>query len=475
MRIVSTHSTVKTLGIALIAMALVFAFSATLKAEPSTVRYLDETAGFVLLDQIASDVKDGDRVCVFEANVPTPTCDVTFRWMTRNPIIFPKKELFERLEIGTVLEIKKILFGAKAGDAPTDVSAFNKERLKGQEKDKELDQTKTMAKANKFPKGAPPDVSVEAPSIEGDEFPDIFIPKMRKTKKKSKRAVSELAGTIKAIKKALKDKGLVSYSFTADPDVEDVVPSAVREDYPNPLHGAVEISVLEAVPLLPMASYQSLGFKTITNQTVNRSTLWNPSKNKLTPSAGGGIEIQIAAKQSGFVNIGWRYHTYNSLKSHSTYDEFDTTLVANSVSTVGEQIVSTDWGKRQSWTDNFFTSYAFGSDLAYTNVNFQSKVDGNGTTAPFIVATARHNFMTLAPRTQLRMGVQRWGLAFSTGLWVIVPAYNFADTFNGEVAKPDRVIFKGDITKDLQNSLAQQKNPVSAEIFISISYSPQRK
>ena len=178
---------------------------------------------------------------------------------------------------------------------------------------------------------------------------------------------------------------------------------------------------------------------------------------------------------NSFINMGWRYHLYNSLKSRSTYDEFEATLIAESSSRVSEQIVSADWGKRQHWTDFFFTSYSLGIDLAYTDHNFQSKVDGNDTTSSFVLAFARRNFLTAAPRTQLRIGVRRWCWALSLGAFLIVPAFNFRDTFTGEATVPDRVVFQGSTREDLRRSLTQTRNPVSAELFLSISYQPQRR
>ncbi|MBC7531502.1 MAG: hypothetical protein H7318_07980 [Oligoflexus sp.] len=468
-------ATVKTWNFATLAILLSFAFSAPLKAEPSVVRYIDDEAGFVLVDQVGSDIKDGDTVCVFEAKETSPTCGVKFRRITRNLLLFPKKELLERWESGTVLDIKKIYFRGKAGDPQPDVVSYNKDMLKTKENAEKIDQTKEVLTQNKFPKGAPPDVAVAAPSIEGDDFPEIFVPKLRKAKKKTKREMTEADATIKSVKKALKDKGLVSYSFMADPEVEEVQPKTVREDYPNPLHGSVEIAAMVVSPILTMATYNSLNFATITNATINRNSLWKISRNKLVPSGGAGLEVKVSSKMSSYFNFGWRYHTFNSLKSRSTFDEFDTTLIAESSSRVSEQVVSMDYGKRQWWTDVFYTSYGLGLDLVYTDLNFQSNVAGNATTSAFVIAYARHNFLTAAPRTQLQVGLKRWGWGVSLGTLIIVPVYNFRDKFTGEAVVPERVNFQGSAKDNLQRSLKQTRNPVSVEMLLSISYEPQRR
>ncbi|RZA26904.1 MAG: hypothetical protein EOP10_02000 [Proteobacteria bacterium] len=315
---------------------------------------------------------------------------------------------------------------------------------------------------------------IDQPVIEGDEFPEIYIPKIRKARK-VKKDVTEADRTAKAIRKALKSKELAGYSFVSDAPIQDVPPKAVREDFPNPMHGALEISALSVMPVVPMAKYNSLAFRTITNATVNRNNLWRGSRTNLEAGSGAGVEIQLINKMSTFVNVGWRYHTYNSLSSRATFDEFDTSLIAHSSTRVGEQVVSADWGRRQSWTDMFFTSYTLGLDLAYTDVNFQSNVPSNGISAPMVIGFGRHNFLTVAPRTQLRVGLQRWGFAVSLGTMFIVPAFDFRNKFSGEVAVPDRIKFQGNPNEDLKNSLAQKRNPVSIEAFFSISYQPQRK
>jgi hypothetical protein len=461
-------------AVAAILMLMSLCLSRELNAQSSVIRYIDTDAGFVLVDQVGPDVKDGDRVCVFESGKPTPTCDVTFRWQLRNPLLFPKKEFLDVWETGTVLEVKKILIDTKAEQGPTDVVNYNKELLKNREKSSEVEKTKAVVTSNKLPRGAAPELALDQPSIEGDEFPEIYIPKIRKARK-VKKDLTEADRTAKAIKKALKSKDLAGYSFETDAPIEDVPPKAVQSDFPNPLHGALEISVLSAMPVLPMAKYNSLAFRTITNATVNRDTLWRGSKTNLEAGSGAGIEIQLINKMSSFVNFGWRYHTYNSLNSRATFDEFDTSLIAYSSTRVSEQVVSGDWGRRQTWTDLFFTSYTLGLDLAYTDVNFKSNVPSNSISAPMVIGFGRHNFLTIAPRTQLRAGIQRWGFAFSLGALFIVPVYDFRNNFSGEVAVPDRIKFQGNPNDDLKNSLAQKRNPVSIEAFFSISYQPQRK
>ncbi|RYZ58203.1 MAG: hypothetical protein EOP07_07700, partial [Proteobacteria bacterium] len=126
-------------AVAAILFLLSLCFSFELKAQSSVVRYIDSDVGFALVDQVGTDIKDGDRVCVFEAGKPAPTCDVTFRWQLRNPLLFSKKEVLETWETGTSLEVKKILIGGKAETGPVDVVTFNKEILSNKEKNNEIE------------------------------------------------------------------------------------------------------------------------------------------------------------------------------------------------------------------------------------------------------------------------------------------------------------------------------------------------
>lgn len=453
-------------------LALVFATS--LRAETVTVRYMDDAAGFLVLDKAPGDWKDGDQVCVFDKKRGSSNCEVSFRRHTAQALLFPRKDTMETFEVGMTLDVKKIYLGGRDAEENLDISSFKSGLERAAETESGTARTSDQLNRQKFPKGSAPPLNSEAPAIEGDEFPEIFIPKIRKARTRKQRDTSKLAMIRKGLKRTLKTKGQLSYQFVGDEEEPAVPPAIVREDYPNPMNGAIRFTVFNAYPLLPMADYQSLKFRTITNLTIERDTLWEKSRTRLTPDQGLGFNLQLTSRQRSFVNFGWRYHNYNALNARSTFDEFDVGLLALSRSRVGEQIVHVDWGRIQDWSDWAYTSWAVGSDLAYTDVKFDSRVERAGGEDSFILATAKRTLMTLAPRVLLSAGVERWGLGMNLGVAFQLPLFQVKDSFEGNVTTPERILFSGSADDDLKRSMTQQRNTIGCEILLGISYQPQR-
>ncbi len=458
------------LGIGLASLFLGYRAS----AEPASVRYLDEDAGFIVLDQVPSDFQDKDRICVFAKEQLLGACDSIFRWHTQNPLLFPPKNLLEQFEVGMTLELKKAYLKNKDDLDPLGVRVFEENlRLKKENQDN-LELKAKKIGDNKFARGAPPPLEVEGPMIEGDDFPEIVIPKLKKPRKKRNRDTSTLAAISKSIRKTLRNKDSLSYQFAsveAAPVPEEIVP---RVDYPNPLNGALKFSLFAAYPALPLASYQSLKFKTITNASLERSSLWTPSQTQLEPAEGFGFDLQITQKMQSFVNLGWRSHRFDSLKSESTFDEFDVDMIAYSRTTVAEQLAHGEWGRMQYWTDWYFTSFALGADLAYNTLNFDSVVRRQSNGETFVLAHAKKSFFTLAPSLSFATGFEIWGLGIKLGTLFSFPALQFQQSFEGEVTMPERLKFQGDGQEDLKNSLEQKPNVLGVEIILGISYQPQR-
>lgn len=463
-------------ALALSALLALLCFCPMAYAEKTVVRYIDESAGFIVLDKVPGDMKDGDQVCLIVLRTAESDCEASFRWHTQQALVFPKKNSFERYEVGGEVDLKKIYFEGRGGDqnTPLALNTYRQDILKATEEAELQNRSTDELTRQKFPKGAPPPVTVEAPSIEGDEFPEIYVPKLRKLKSKKKRDTSELAMIRKGIKRSLKNRGQIAYQFVDEPKTEVIAAVAPREDYPNPLSGALKITVLMGVPVMPLASYQSVRFQTITNQTVERNTLWVPSKTQLSAGQGAGFNLQLTSRMKSFVNLGWRYHSYNSLKSRATFDEFDITLLADSRTRVSEQMINVDWGRMDYWTDWLYTSWAFGSDLAYTDLDFDSRVSRTNNDESFILASARHSFLTVAPRVLLSTGVERFGFGINLGVTVQLPLFDFKDSFRGQVTVPERVRFQGSAEDDLKKSLAQTRNTLGYELILGVSYQPQR-
>lgn len=444
-------------------------------AESTVIRYMDEDAGFMVLDKAPSDWKDGDKLCLFEKKSDYQSCETTFRWHASKALIYPPKASFEILDIGAEVEVRKILLLGSGAAKPLDVDTIRTGIQELEAEDSLKKETAERIQQNKFVKGSPPEIDVEAPTIEAEEFPEIFIPKLRKLRVKKERDTSESTAIKKGLKKSLKANKPISYQFASDKVDDPSAPVEYVADIPTPLSSAIRFSLLSAYPLLPLASYSTTRFRTITSDTVDRTSLWTGGRTQLEAEDGLGFQIQLISRMRSFVNFGWRYHNYTSLKSRATFDEFDVSLLALSRTRVSEQVAHVDWGRQQNWTDWFYTNFAFGTDVALSELKFDSRVEREGGADAFILANARKSHMTLAPRVMLASGLEFAGFGVQASLVLSVPTLYFRESFEGDVTLPERVRFQGSAQDDLKNALQQKRNTVATELLFGISYQPQRK
>ncbi|WP_218109983.1 hypothetical protein [Oligoflexus tunisiensis] len=450
----------------------------------SEVLYMDEDVNFLLLDQVASDLKDGDRLCLYHASLPLPFCEAQFRWITRKPLVFLPANMMARFQVGSRVEVKRIYVSERGPDGLTyrDATSFGRSYL-GEQQDAERAQKIQTEKAEqpKLPKGNAPRLEADTPTIEGGEFPEIFIPKIRRSKPRRARDTGETAETIAAIKKALKDKGSTQYQFlpvraelTDASDDDDNAERMDPEIPPTPLHQAVDVTILQTLPLMPVAAFQGLRYRTISAESLDRSSLWVQNKSELKAVVGAGFSLNLMQGLSRTVGFGWRYHVYDRAQSRSTYDDIQTTLEARTTTRISAQAVHGEMGWRWTLWDGLMLDMAPGLDLFYSEVKFKAlNVDTTSGRAEAL-AFAHSSFFFVAPRfhAALRYQYRGWGVAL--GSMSSVPLYSFKQSFDGGAAPSERLNYSEDPGTDLNRSLTHKIQPVGVEVYLGFSYQPQR-
>jgi len=451
----------------------------------SEVLYMDEDINFLLLDQVTGDLKDGDRLCLFHSSMALPFCEAQFRWISRKPLVFLPANLMARFQVGSRVEIKRIYVSERKADGASyiDATSFGRNFLSRQQGSDRAQQLQSeQSEQPKLPKGNAPRLQTDTAAIEGGDFPEIFIPKIRRNKPRNKKETGETAETIIAIKKSLKEKGPKAYQFlpvraeltdkTGKDDTDTIQVEA--EIPPSPLHQAIDVTVLQTMPLLPVAAFQGLRYRTITSDTLDRSTLWIQNKSELKPVLGAGFSLNLMQSLSRTVGFGWRYHVYDRAQSRATYDEIETNLEARTTTRISAQAVHGEIGWRFAPVDWMRIDMAPGVDLFYSEVKFKALSVDTSSGAAQALAFAHSNFFFVAPRwhSVLRFQYQGWGLA--VGGMASVPVFSFKKNFDGGAAPSERLNYRVDPGADLNQSLTHKIRPVGVEVYLGLSYQPQR-
>lgn len=451
----------------------------------SEVLYMDEDANFLLLDQVPGDLKEGDRLCVFHSSMSLPFCEAQFRWITRKPLVFLPAAMMSRFQVGSRLEVKRIYVSERKSDgaAYVDATSFARQYLSGQEDMQRTEKIGTeQAEQPKLPKGNAPRLEADTPAIEGGEFPEIFIPKIRKAKPKRKKDTGETAETIAAIKKSLKEKGPAQYQFlpvraelSQPREDEDTDKGSTEPEIPPaPLHSALDVTVFQTLPLLPVAAFQGLRYRTITADTLDRSTLWVKNKSELKPTLGAGFSLNLLQRMSHTVGFGWRYHVYDRAQSRATFDEIETSLEARTTTRISAQAVHGEIGWRFTLLDGLFFDLAPGLDLFYSEMKFKALTVNTANERATSLGFAQSSFFFLAPRGHAALRYQYHGWGFALGTTLSVPVYSFKKNFDGGAAPSERLTYNVDPGADLDRSLTHKIRPVGLEAYMGLSYQPQR-
>ncbi len=458
-----------------------FAFS----SPGSEVLYLDEDVNFLLLDQVPGDLKEGDRLCLYHSSMLHPFCQASFRWISRKPLVFVTAEIMSQLQVGTRIEVKKIYVSDRRpeGSGYTDATSFGRDYLAKNQGNARAEQLLIEQQDQpKIPKGETPRLQTEVPAIAGNDFPEIFIPKIRKQKPRSKKDTGETAETIAAIKKSLKEKSSQNFQFLpvrADlaaqesPDKEaEIKPET--EIPPSPLHQAIDFAVFQTQPVLPVAAFQSLRFRTVSSDSLSRKSLWVKNKNELKPVLGAGFSLNLMQNLSRIVSFGWRYHVYEKAQSRATFDEIESNREVLSTTRINAQAVHAAIGWRYALLDNLTFDTGPGLDLFYSEVWFRSVNVDTANTRESSLGFARSSFFFIAPRWHSALNLQYRGWGMQLGGILNVPLVNFNKDFDGSATPPDRLIYSEDPGSDLNRSLTHKMRTVGFEAYLGLSYQPQR-
>jgi hypothetical protein len=364
-----------------------------------------------------------------------------------------------------------------------DATSFGRQYLAGQQDEQRTqDMAVEQKEQPKVPKGNAPRLEADTAAIEGGDFPEIFIPKIRKKKPRRSRESGETAETIAAIRKALKEKSPAPYQFmpvraelnqTKDAD-DDKAGSHETPIPPTPLHSALDVSVFQTLPLMPVAAFQGLRYRTITSDSLDRSTLWLKNKSELKPVLGSGFSLNLLQKMTYTVGFGWRYHVYDRAQSRSTYDEIETTLEARTTTRISAQAVHGEIGWRWSLLDGLFLDLAPGLDLFHSEMKFKAITMNTANAQADVLGFAHSAFFFVAPRvhTALRYQYHGWGIVL--GAIVNAPLYSFKKNFDGGANVSDRLNFSEDPSVDLNRSLTHKIRPIGVEAYLGLGYQPQR-
>ncbi len=450
----------------------------------SEVLYMDEEVNFLLLDQVSSELKEGDRVCLYHQSLVAPYCQASFRWISRKPLIFLSADMMSRFQVGARVEIKKIYVSERKidGSGYTDASSFGRDFLAKKQNDERVGQIRAeQSDQPKIPKGSAPRLQTESANIEGGDFPEIFIPKIRKSKPRPKKDTGETADTIAAIKKALKEKGTNSFQFLpvrAELEPKAAEPSdevkAEDEIPPSPLHQAIDFTVFQTQPLLPVASFQSLRYRTISSDSLSRNSLWLRSQAELKAVQGAGFSLNLVQSLSRIVSFGWRYHVYEKAASKTTYDEIEPRLEAQTSTRISAQAVHGEIGWRFTPWDWMLFDLSPGVDLFYSDMWFRAlKVDSSSGRSETL-GYARSSFFFVAPRWHSAARLQYRGWGFALGGIISIPLASFKRSFDGSAVPSDRLTYNEDPGVDLQRSLTHKIRPIGVEAYLGLSYQPQR-
>jgi hypothetical protein len=225
---------------------------------------------------------------------------------------------------------------------------------------------------------------------------------------------------------------------------------------------------------MPVAAFQGLRYRTITSDSLNRSTLWVKNRNELNPVLGSGFSLNLLQKMTHTVGFGWRYHIYDRAQSRATYDEIETNLEARTTTRISAQAVHGEIGWRWTLWDGFLLDLAPGLDLFHSEMKFKALTVNTANAEADVLAFAHSSFFFVAPRVHaaLRYQYNGWGLVL--GAIVNTPLYSFKKNFDGAASVSDRLSLSEDPGADLNRSLTHKIRPVGVEAYLGLGYQPQR-
>ena len=454
----------------------------------SEVLYADEDIGFLLIEPLAGSLKNGDPVCVIKEKTGKSYCSGRIRVIERKKLIFMDQKVISLFEQEEKVLVKKVFVNKNKGF--TALIAVEDQLQKEGRKKTHKKQSGSIA-SGALPVGGKVVANVDSPEISGNDFPEIYIPKIKKRRKKKTETDGNQREEIKkALRKIFRKNNSISYRFasTTDPvPVKNENKETQKEEprttqvnsgdfdyiYPNPISHVLDIELIQSLPLAPVSTFKSVKFETITGDNKSRTTLWKSSDQELKPIGGTGFVVNFTRHLTNIFSLGWRYHLFEKSQTKTKFDlsrEDDafteTRIHANA--THGE------WGKKWSLFDRLHYFGGMGLELYQSAVEFRSYSRLESSENDTLIAYADSEFKLLSLRIHNAFKLQWRSVGISAGAILTVPVHSFKKTFDGKVVIPEVVTFSGSTSEDLEGSLTHQESKYGAEVYLGLIYQPQR-
>ena len=476
------------IALTILAGFLLLSAKITLAQTNSEVLYADEEIGFLLIEPIPGNFKNGDPVCVIREKTGKSFCSGRVRVIERKKLIFLDQPTIAKFEQGDQVLIKKVYVNKKKGF--TALIAVE-DQLQKEGRTKTHKKQSTAISKDALPVGGKVPANVDSPEIAGNDFPEIYIPKIKKRRKKKTEGDGNQQEEIKkALRKIFRKTNSISYKFasTIDPIQQKSVQKEGEKDpakaskkpsgtydyiYPNPISHVLDVELIQSLPISPVSTFKSVKFETITNENKDRTTLWKSSDQELKPIGGTGFVVNFTRHLTNIFSLGWRYHLFEKSQTKTKFDlsrEED----AYTETRIHANATHMEWGKKWSLVDRFHYFAGLGLELYQSAVEFRSFSNTETSQNDTLIAYADSEFKVLSLRIHNAFKLQWRSIGISAGAILTVPVHSFKKTFDGRVVIPEVVTYTGSTSEDLEGSLTHEESQYGAEAYLGIIYQPQR-
>jgi|GEM_PF-6485180 hypothetical protein len=444
---------------------------------PSEVLYIDSEKGFLLADPLPNDVRPGDPVCLIQESKGILDCSAKAEDHSGQRLVFLSATSLEKLSTGDRVLLKRIYI--KSASEAVSPKTLQSHLVRDQNQDSTQKGVKQSLQARKLPSGGAPDLKQSSPEYATEEFPEIFVPKIKKRRHKATKEADPTLQVTESIRKIFKKDDVPTFNFAQDQAERkqteaDDPPPQLDSVEPTPLALEFSITGFENSPLLPLATFDSLRFRTLRADESSRQDLWVTNKTKLEPQLGYGFQLGINRNRQHYASLGWRSFRFTQLQSTTSFDEIDGRFVTLSRTRASLQAAHAGGGwiwNLTSWLD---LSAGLGLDIYESELKFRAETLNNIDSSVSLMAFAQSRFQTIALQGQgsVLASWGSWGLSVAT--LAAVPVVIRNRSFDGSVNVPERIRFEGDPRENLETSLGHRTAPIAAEIWMGLTYTPKR-
>lgn len=455
--------------------------------------HVDEEIGFIMLDEVRETIKQGDSICILLVKTQESICQIEPKIVQRKQLFFPAKSTVSKFESGMKVILSRVYVKSNskgiAGKTVAPLSEIKAKLFQEKRENKISASVPNAVQTAKAPKSNTLAIEAENPEMGGNDFPEIFIPKIKKRRvKKEKKQPSQTDILVKSLKKVFRKQGTVKYRFegqkqgrkklatTGDVpvEIEEQLPDDFSFINPDPLTHVLDVTFFQTLPIVPITNVKSVKFSTITNDTLERSELWAQGKQTLTSSLGAGFEVNFTRSATEVFSLGYRYHLFEKAKTLSTFDQSVDNIYSETKTEVDTHALHVEWGKQNPIVGRWYQRYAFGLELFQSAITFKANTVNTATEKRELQAFAESSFGLIALRSHYSWKFQLGAFSFSTGAIASIPVALFKETFEGEISEPERVNYTGLGADEIKEKLEHKQSPIGAEIYFGINYQPQR-